>query len=236
MRIEPYGIGSIRHITQRGVRGLDIMRDVHDRDRSVRGLFYLNDTYADANWHRQVLAVEPFSRPLHWPERDPLVRILAWTFLSNHFHILLQELREGGTAKFMQRFCGSMSSYFNVKYREKGGLFQGSYHARTVTEDEHYRYLAFYILVKNVLEMYPGGLRAAQANFDDAWEWAKWYPYSSLRDSVATDPSPIIDDPDGLIKGIIGTGDAYKQEARELFDFHMASRGEEFKALMLEPW
>ena len=90
--------------------------------------------------------------------------------------------------------------------------------------------------------MYPGGLVAAATNFDDAWEWAKQYPYSSFRDTIAGvesqtfNTAAIIDDEDNLIASIIGPGDAYKQEARELLDFHIASRGEEFKDLMLEPW
>lgn len=178
----------------------------------------------------------PFVRPLHWPEREPLVHILAWTLLTNHFHLLVQEIRESGTAKFMQRIGGSMSMCFNLKYQEKGSLFQGSYHARTVAEEGHYQYLAFYILVKNVLDLYPGGLSAAQRNFDDAWEWAKRYPFSSLRDTISGSHSPIIDDSENLIGSIIGKGDAYKQEAQELLDFHIASHGEEFGELMLEPW
>lgn len=84
--------------------------------------------------------------------------------------------------------------------------------------------------------MYPGGLRAAQDNFDDAWKWTKQYPYSSFRDVVSGTPSPIVDDEDGLITSIIGTGDAYKQEAQELLHFHIESHGEDFKDLMLEPW
>ncbi|OYV28172.1 MAG: hypothetical protein B7W98_00075 [Parcubacteria group bacterium 20-58-5] len=236
MRVEPFGVGSIVHITQRGTRGTDIMRDVADGMRIVRTFRYLNDTHTDQFWHHSVADLPALARPDSWPKRDPLVRILAWTLLSNHFHLLVQEIREGGIAKFMQRTGGSMSKYFSAKYNEKGSLFQGSYHARTVAEDEHYRYLAFYILVKNVLEMYPGGLAAAAGNFDDAWEWAKRYPYASFRDIVSGTASPILDDEDSLIAGIIGMGDAYKQEARELLDFHMATRGKEFKELMLEPW
>ncbi|MHB8913437.1 MAG: transposase [Minisyncoccota bacterium] len=188
------------------------------------------------NWSRETVNFPLFERPDDWPIREPLVRVLAWTLLSNHFHLLLQEIREGGTAKFMQRFGGSLSVSFNLKYKEKGSLFQGSYHARAVSEDAHFNYLAFYILVKNVLEMYPGGLATAANNFDDAWQWAKRYPYSSFRDIVSGTASPILDDEDGLIASIIGTGDTYKKEARELLDFHLATRGEEFKDLMLEPW
>lgn len=235
MRVEPFGVDSVVHVTLRGTRGTDIVRDTDDKLRFVRALFYLNDTHTDPYWHRSVAAIDPFTRPDHWPERDSLVRILAWTLLSNHLHLLVQETREGGIAKFMQRLGGSMTKCFNAKYKEKGTLFQDSYHARLVAEDAHHQYLAFYILVKNVLDMYPGGLVAARDHFDDAWEWAKQYPYSSFWNTISGAASPIVDDPDDLMRAVI-TGDAYKQEARELLDFHMATRGEEFSDLMLESW
>lgn len=234
--MEPFDIGSIVHITQRGTRGTAIMRDAADGMRIIKTFRYLNDTHTDQFWHRSVSGLPSLKRPDSWPERDPLVRVLAWTVLSNHFHLLVQEIREGGIAKFMQRANGSLTKYFNTKYKEKGSLFQSSYHARTVSGAEHYQYLVFYILVKNVLEMYPGGLTAVTANFDSAWEWAKQYPYSSFRDSISGTSSPILDDEEGLISGVIGTDGTYKQEARELLDFYTATHGADFAPLMLEPW
>ena len=124
----------------------------------------------------------------------------------------------------------------NRKYVEKGSLFQGSYRGRTVSDGRHLNYLAFYILVKNTLEMYPGGLMAAHADFDAAWEWASKYRFSSLRDYITKTTSPITEDSDGLLDVIVGTGNAYKQEARELLEYHLSSRGEEFSVEMLEPW
>ena len=210
---------------------MSIVHDEQDKRRFVKSLFLLNDTYASPNWHRETAELDSFERPSHWPEQEPLVRILAWTLLSNHFHLLLQEIREGGTAKFMQKLGGSMSMCFNLKYKEKGSIFQGAYHSRTVTEDEHLKYLTFYILVKNVLEMYPGGLKAAVAHFDDAWEWAKKYPFSSFRDHISAVPSPIIVDPEMLLGECITKGGA-----KELLYTHITSHGEDFKDLMLEPW
>ena len=116
MRVEPYGEGSILHVTKRGTRGLDIVRDVADRDWFERSLFYLNDTFSDENWRKAAAQLNPFGRPEQWPEREPLVHIIAWTLMPNHFHLLIQEIRAGGLSKFMQRLCGSMSSSFNVKY------------------------------------------------------------------------------------------------------------------------
>lgn len=236
MRVEPFGADSIMHVVQRGTRGMDIVRDTADRQRFVKSLYYLNDTYTDANWHKTVARLPLLERPIHWPESEPLVRILAWTLLSNHFHLLLQEIREGGTAKFMQRFCGSLSMCFNKKYSEKGRLFQSSYHGRTVSEDRHFNYLAFYILIKNTLEMYPGGLMAAHADFDNAWEWSKSYPYSSFCQTVSGSTSAIMGDTDGLIPSVIGTGNMFKQEAKDLLELHMASRDEDFADIMLESW
>lgn len=236
MRVEPYSIDSIVHITKRGTRGMDIVRDNDDRERFARSLFLLNEVHSDAYWHREAAKLSAFERPSHWPEREPLVRILAWTLLSNHFHLLLQEIKEGGAAKFMQRLGGSMSMCFNLKYKEKGSIFQSAYHGRIIENGEHLNYLAFYILIKNVLEMYPGGLKAALAHFDDAWEWATRYPFSSLSGIISGYPAPIIDDTEGLIAGIIGRGNSFKEEARELLEMHMVSHGGDFSTTMLELW
>jgi len=236
MRIEPFSVGSIIHVTKRGTRGMDIVRDSNDQYRFVRSLFLLNDIYMGANWHRETSGLHPFERPNYWPEREPLVQILAWTLLSNHFHLLLKEIREGGTAKFMQRFCGSMSLCFNLKYGERGSIFQNAYHSRTVETDEHFNYLVFYILVKNTLEMYPGGLIAALADFDTAWQWALSYNFSSLGKQIVDARFPIIDDPEGLVHNVMSDSDAYKKEARELVAFHLNTKGSEFTDIMLEEW
>lgn len=237
MRVEPHGVGSIIHAIKRGARGTDIVRDDRDRERFVRSLFYLNDAYNDFRAYREIAEYVPPTRPHSWPERSPLVRILGWTLLSNHFHLILQEIVEGGTAKFMQRLCGSMSVHFNRRYREQGSLFQGGYRGVVVEGQPHLQYLAFYILVKNTLDMFPGGLMSAYRDFDTAWRWAMRYPYSSLHDRIEGIGSPILDDPDELICGITGdSAVAYKQEARELLEFHIQTKGEGFAHQMLESW
>jgi len=236
MRKDAYTVDSIIHVTKRGTRGMDIVRDDADRRRFVKSLFFLNDVHSDPHWHESTAETGMFERPAHWPEQEPLVRVLAWTLLSNHFHLLLQEIREGGTAKFMQKLGGSMSMCFNLKYKEKGSIFQSAYHARAVTEDAHIQYLMFYILIKNVLEMYPGGLAKAYLRFDDAWEWTKRYHFSSLPGFISGEHSPIVDMADGLIADMLGQRDSFKEEARELLSAHMSSHGKEFQGLMLESW
>jgi len=47
--------------------------------------------------------------------------------------------------------------------------------------------------VKNPLELYPGGIDTAVDNFDDAWDYAMNYPFSSLPDIGGERDSPIVD-------------------------------------------
>lgn len=233
-RVEPHTIGSIMHVIKRGTRGMNIVRDEDDKIRFVRSLFYLNDTYQNENWKRDIAQTGMFERPAHWPDREPLVNILAWTLTPNHFHLLVQERVEGGIGKFMQRLGNSTSKSFNEKYKEKGSLFQGSYKGRIVGKDVYLRQLVWYILIKNTLELYPGGIPAALKNFDRAWRWGLGCRYSSFGDSVKGADSPVTTDVDGLI-GNICRATNFKKISKELLTLRKF-RSEELKKTALEPW
>ena len=255
MRVEPYGIGSVVHVVKRGARGMDIVNDEADRWRFVRLLYLLNDTHQPRNnarvrksdLHTRIqddiegdasqtctsASASFFERPDHWPERDPLVAILGWTLMPNHLHLLIQEIRAGGISKFTQRLFGSMSSAHNQKYNEKGSIFQGSFRGKTVDTDEYMRYVFPYVVVKNVLELYPEGLESAVNNFDKAWKWAATDPFSSCRTAAHGDRSPIIDHDHLVDLGLLGKN--FKQDARDMLSGHMHTR-EDFSALMLEDW
>ena len=222
------------HVVKRGARGLEIVRDKHDKQRFVESLFYLNDSFIDENWKQNIRILPRFVRPEHWPDYEPLVHVLAWTLMPNHFHLLLREIQEGGIGRFMQRLCVSMSASSNAKYGESGSIFQGPYKSKTVDEDTYLRYLAFYIQVKNVLELRPGGLIRALAEFDEAWNWAVAYPYSSLGAYVKKVDSPTINDM--LLSEIFPDRNAFKKEAQEMLQIHLDYHDEGCAPFMLEPW
>jgi putative transposase len=234
MRVEPYGVGSILHIVKRGARGMNIVRDTRDRERFRSSLFYLNDSFSDPNWTEALKLCAPFERPSHWPEKDPLVRILAWTLLPNHFHLVVEEIREEGTAKFMQRLCGSMSASFNAKYKEQGSIFQGAYKSKTIDTDAYLRYLIFYVQVKNVFELYPGGLAKAVKEFEKAWGWATMYAFSSLQNYTLGTQSLIVDEK--LFKKLYPNNKTFKETAKEALSLHIQNHDEKFSHLLLESW
>jgi putative transposase len=234
MRVEPHGIGSILHILKRGTRGVPIVRDEKDRTNFMRSLYYLNDSNFHEHWKRDTARLDSFEWPQGWEPQEPLVDILAWTLLPNHFHILVQERVEGGTAKFMQRVCGSMTKTFNQKYKEKGSLFQSSYKGKTVSKDVYFRQLVWYILVKNTLDCYPGGIAAALKNFDKAWQWGIKYRFSSFGQSVQGSESPIIQNKDGLVTETCRSPH-FKKDAKAFLKLHQF-RSKELEVLALEDW
>jgi putative transposase len=199
---------------KRGGRGLPITRDKRDQERFTRLLYFLNDEHRDEYWERTTISMRPFERPNKWPERQPLTKVLAWVLMPNHFHLLLEEIKEGGISTFMQRLCGSMSAHFNSKYQGKGSIFQGGYKGRTIGRDEHFRQLVPYIMVKNVFEMYPGGYEKAVKEFDKAWKWGiNSYPYSSLPEYAGHRDTPVIEK--GIIADLFPTPTVFKNHARE---------------------
>lgn len=222
MRVEAHGIDSIVHVIKRGGRGMEIVRDDDDRERFVRSLFYLNNEHVDPDWIIATSSLNPPQIPNHWPERKPLVEILAWTLMPNHFHLLLKEIMDGGIAYFMQRICGSMSKQYNNKYDEFGSIFQGGYRGKTIDTGEYLRYVLPYIVVKNVFELYPGGLASAMQSFEKAWQWALTYPYSSLPSHVYGNNSPILTM--NTVKEMFESGTTFKNQAYDMLTAHIEQR------------
>lgn len=234
MRKEPFSVGSCVHIVKRGARGMNIVRDDTDRWRFLRLLRYLNDENAPQHWDREITSDHVragFIRPDSWAEQKPHTSIIAFCLMDNHFHLLVQETKEGGISKFMQRVCTSMSMYFNTKYKEKGTIFQGAYKSRTVDSDEYLQYLAAYIQVKNPLERYPGGLRGAIRGFDEAFEWALNDPFSSLGDYAGARNSPLLDQE--LIIDIFGEREGFKGLAREVVEGNLDKKMREERSLLI---
>lgn len=215
MRVEPYTEGSFVHVVKRGARGLPIVRDNTDCWRFARLLYHMNDEYKDDFWERSTADFDLFERPESWPERRPLVKILAWVLMPNHIHLFLKETRKGGVTKFTRKVFDSMTKHFNTKYDERGSIFQGSYRGRTISKDQYFKHLAAYIMVKNVFELYPdGGYKEAVSNFNDAWRWGvEGYAFSSLPDYAGRRNSPILDK--DLLGDIFSSPKEFRRYARE---------------------
>lgn len=214
------------HIYNRGNRKQEIVRDSKDKWHFLEILYYFNSDFTSGGrpfrdiqkieMERTVLSRQgrnPFVWPPDWPERNPIVKIMSFSLLPNHFHLFLKEIKEGGISTFMKRIGTGMATYSNVKYHEVGRLFQGPYKSKIIDEEIYFQYLSVYIQVKNIFELYLGGYEKALQEFDKAYEWAVKYPYCSLADYATNRNSPIVDK--DILGEFFSDPQKYKEFARQ---------------------
>ena len=131
------------HVLNRGVDKRDIVIDEKDRVRFVHDLFVLNDARSvDPNYGKRFESLEYIE---NFGKRNILVRIHAFCLMTNHYHLLLEEVTENGIARFMHKLNKSYSRYFNEKYKRTGTLWQGTYKKILIENDAHSLYIPYYI-------------------------------------------------------------------------------------------
>lgn len=107
-----------------------------------------------------------------------LIKLYGFSLMPNHFHLLLQQLEDNGITIFMRKLADSYTKYFNTKYDRVGPLFQGSFKAKIIENDEYLLHVSKYIHRNSFpLKM---------------WE-AKVYPYSSYNYYLSGESHPFCD-------------------------------------------
>ena len=165
-------------------------------------------------------------------KRIPLVRILADCLMPNHYHLLIEEIKENGISRFMHKLGTGYTKYFNNKYARVGSLCQGTFKAALVDNEKYLQYLLIYINIINPGELINPRLKENGVNkikkilqFAEEYQWSTNLEYLNKRNSIIIEK--------GLLGEIFLSPDKYKDFARialeeRKFDF------DEIKSLALE--
>ncbi len=129
----------LQHVIVRGVNRCDIFRDDDDRSRFLRSLSkFLVQTGTEC---------------------------LAWSLMTNHFHLLLCP-RQTRLAPLMRRLLTGYAIYYNLRHKRSGHLFQNRYKSIVCDEDAYLLELVRYIHLNPL----RAGLVADLAALDEyAW-------------------------------------------------------------------
>lgn len=73
------------------------------------------------------------------------VSIYCYCIMPTHYHLLLQQLKEGGISKFMSQIQNSFTRYFNIKNKRKGPLFLPRFKAKYIGDDNTLKHVSRYI-------------------------------------------------------------------------------------------
>lgn len=98
-------------------------------------------------------------------ENKVIIRVLCFSLMPNHFHLLLRQVSDGGISTYLGLLQNSFTKYFNTKRKRKGHLFEGQFKAVRIETEEQLLHVSRYIhlnpytsfVVKNLedLSSYP---------------------------------------------------------------------------------
>lgn len=138
----------IYHIYNRGVAKQPVFNENRDYIRATNLLNYyrfdkphlrfsyfvrLTNTLKDSFWNN----LQKTSQPL--------VEIISYCLMSNHFHLLLKQLKENGISIFMSNFQNSYAKFFNLKYQRPGPLYQSIFKAVRIENNDQFLHVNRYI-------------------------------------------------------------------------------------------
>lgn len=76
---------------------------------------------------------------------NPIVEIICFCLMPNHFHFLLRGLKGKGITQFISNLQNSYAKYFNLKTSRTGSLFQQNFRAVRIESDEQLIHVSRYI-------------------------------------------------------------------------------------------
>lgn len=179
MRKEPFVTGEIYHVYNRGVDKRMVFKDTKDLDRFIETINTFNSSDPSGGMYRMTLPKYELRT-----STSQLVTFVAFCILDNHFHFLLKQEVDGGIAKFMQRFGGGYTKYFNTKHKRSGSLFQGKFKSKLVDSNDYLLRVFTYINYNDKIDE----LRTSTSQF-----------VKSSRDFVLNGKKPAIECDPGIV-------------------------------------
>ena len=149
----------------------NIFLNDRDRLRFVYSLTLFNDSSSATNIG-YFFDIKSIEIRLQYP-RKKLVRVLAFALMSNHYHLLLEQIAGNGITEFMRKVGAGYTNYFNKKYQRVGPLFQGK---------PHFIYLPYYIHLNPLEAIEPEWKINGIKNPEKALDFLASYRWSSHQD------------------------------------------------------
>ncbi len=133
------------HVFNRGVDKRQVFLDRLDYRTFYEYMYLFSDSnYENPGGRFMRRALELAAHRALQIERKPLVRILSFALVGNHYHIFLEQLMDHGISTFMHKLQKTYARKFNKRHGRSGALFEKSFKAVPVLNESHYIHLPRY--------------------------------------------------------------------------------------------
>ena len=181
------------HILNRGVEKRNIFLNKKDYLRFLHNIEDFNDqNIVSQSYYRRRIKTDGTRSTIKI--NNPLVKVMCWCLMPNHFHILVKEEIDKGVSLFSMKNTAGYTRYFNEINDRSGVLFQGKSKIISIEEDAHFNWLPFYIL-SNPLDLFQQnwkekGLKSPKKAFEFLLNY-KWSNFSELFSKINGTPSTV---------------------------------------------
>lgn len=172
------------HVYGRTILGIPEFEDYKNANRLIRAFLIANSTNSSEAFlflkNNKNATISDLVDIIKQGEK--LVNILCYCIMPNHYHLVLQELQEGGISDFIKKCNTSIANYINKKQDRRGPLFESRFKAKHIDNNEYLLHLSLYIHL-NPLDIISGKSwrEGKLKNWKEAKKKLLAYPYSSLK-------------------------------------------------------
>lgn len=141
-RKKNFASGEFFHIYNRGVDKRIIFADRYDVQRFFQSMVEFNAVDPIGSLYENSFLKLGGETP---KSGERLVNIIAYCLNPNHFHLILEQVTDGGISEFMKRLSGGYTGYFNKKHERSGSLFQGVFKDVHIDSNEYLLHVSAYV-------------------------------------------------------------------------------------------
>jgi REP element-mobilizing transposase RayT len=138
----PLATGEHYHVYNRGVDKRIIFADKYDIQRFLKSMVEFNAVDPIGSLYLSSLSQLRGETPQLGKK---LVNVIAYCLNPNHFHLILEQLVDGGISEYMKRLGGGYTGFFNQKHDRSGSLFQGVFKDAHIDSNEYLLHASAYV-------------------------------------------------------------------------------------------
>jgi len=175
------------HIYNRGNGKNKIFLNEEDYDRFEKLLYVCN---SELKFNFRNCVIRNKINAFDFERGKPLLSILTWVLMPNHFHIILIAPRSNLGAKgennqiteFMTKVSTAYVMYFNKKYKRTGSLFEGTFKSKHIGEENYFNYIFSYAHLNPIKLIQKDWKEKGIIDKNKAKDFLEKYEYSSFQD------------------------------------------------------